>query len=221
MAQPPTAGRARSRASYGRPRVILVAGEALYDLVPGDGDELRAYPGGGPFNTARTIARLEQPVTFLGRVSSDRFGSTLRRMLAGDGVRVDAVVATDDPTTLAIAEVDDEGVARYRFYTQGTSATGLTREAALAALPDGVAALHVGTLGLTLEPVAGAVEAVVERLAGSALVMVDPNIRPWVIADAAAYRARLARVLARTHVLKVSEEDVDWLGLDAHALLDA
>src|SRR3954449_5928714 len=32
MAQPPTAGRARSRASYGRPRVILVAGEALYDL---------------------------------------------------------------------------------------------------------------------------------------------------------------------------------------------
>src|SRR3954470_7545070 len=216
MAQPPTAGRARSRASYGRPRVILVAGEALYDLVPSDGSELRAYPGGGPFNTARTLGRLGRPVAFLGRISSDGFGATIERLLAEDGVGLELVGGTDEPTTLAIAEVDAEGVARYRFYAQGTSATGLTTEAALAALPDAVDALHVGTLGLALEPVADAVEAVVERLAGRALVMVDPNIRPWAIADAAAYRARLARVLARTHVLKVSEEDVDWLGLDAH-----
>jgi fructokinase len=201
--------------------VILVAGEALYDLVPGDGSELRAYPGGGPFNTARTLGRLGRPVAFLGRISRDGFGATIERLLAEDGVGLELVVRTDEPTTLAIADVDAEGVARYRFYAQGTSAAGLTTEAALAALPDAVDALHVGTLGLTFEPVAAAVEAVVERLAGRALVMVDPNVRPWAIADAAAYRARLARVLARTHVLKVSEEDVDWLGLDAHALLDA
>jgi fructokinase len=207
--------------------VILVAGEALYDLVPGDGSDLRAYPGGGPFNTARTIGRLQQPVAFLGRISTDRFGATIERMLAEDGVALDAVVRTDEPTTLALADVDAQGVARYRFYAQGTSATGLTAEAALAALPDEVAALHVGTLGLTLEPVAGAVEAVIERLAGQALVMVDPNIRPWVVDDPAAYRARLRRVLARSHVLKVSEEDVAWLDPErpplatARALLDA
>jgi fructokinase len=204
-----------------RDAVILVAGEALYDLVPrGDGD-LSAHPGGGPFNTARTIARLEQPVAFLGRLSSDRFGVTLERMLAEDGVALDAVVRTIDPTTLAIADVDAQGVARYRFYTQGTSAAGLTTDAALRALPEGVDALHVGTLGLLLEPVAGAVEAVVGELAARALVMVDPNIRPGAIADPAAYRARLERVLARTHVLKVSEEDLDWLALDARALRDA
>jgi fructokinase len=201
--------------------VILVAGEALYDLVPrGDGD-LSAHPGGGPFNTARTIARLEQPVAFLGRLSSDRFGATLERMLAEDGVALDAVVRTMDPTTLAIAEVDGQGVARYRFYAEGTSATGLTTEAALAALPADVAALHVGTLGLLLEPTATAVEAVVGELASRALVMVDPNIRPWAIADPRSYRARLERVLARTHVLKVSEEDLDWLATDARALLEA
>src|SRR3954449_4733453 len=222
MAQPPTAGRARSRASYGRPRVILVAGEALYDLVPGDGSELRAYPGGGPFNTARTIGRLGEPVAFLGRVSTDRFGQVIHGMLAADGVRLEAVVRTDEPTTLAVADVDAEGVARYHFYLDGTAAIGLTAQAALAALPDGVAALHVGTLGLTVEPVAAAVEAVVERLAGRALVMVDPNIRPSAIEDdPETYRARLARVLARTHVVKVSEEDLAWLGTDARGLLDA
>jgi fructokinase len=166
-------------------------------------------------------------VAYLGRLSSDRFGRTLERMLADDGVRLDAIVATDDPTTLALADIDEAGAAHYSFYDRGTAAPGLTGEAALAALPDGVGVLHVGTLGLALEPIAGAVEAVVERLAGTALVMVDPNVRPWVIADPEAYRARLRRVLARADVVKVSGEDLEWLVPDAPAeeaargLLDA
>ena len=192
--------------------MILVAGEALFDLVLHDTeDDLHGHPGGGPFNTARTIGRLEQPVAFLGRLSSDRFGRRLDAMLEADGVGRGSVLETNDPTTLAIAEVDDEGVARYRFYERGTSATGLETEAALAALPERVDILHAGTLGLTLEPVATATEAVVERVAGEALVAVDPNIRPWVIDDEDGYRARLERVLSRSHVVKVSEEDVAWL----------
>ena len=192
--------------------MILVAGEALFDLVLHDtGDELHGHPGGAAFNAARTIGRLEQPVAYLGRLSIDRFGRRLDAMLEADGVARGSVVETNDPTTLAIAEVDHEGVARYRFYERGTSASGLTTEAALAALPDVVDILHDGTLGLTLEPVATATEAVVERLAGDALVALDPNIRPWVVEDEDAYRARLDRVLARSHVLKVSEEDLAWL----------
>jgi fructokinase len=58
---------------------------------------------------------------------------------------------------------------------------------------------------------AGAVEALVGRLAGRALVMVDPNIRLAAIADEAAYRARLDRVLAGADVVKVSDEDLGWL----------
>ena len=174
--------------------VVLVAGEALYDLVLDPSEGVRAHPGGGPFNTARTVARLEQPAAFLGRLSRDRFGTALRRRLAGDGVALDAAVATDDPTTLALAEVDAEGGARYRFYERATSAPGLEPDVALAALPPSVAILHVGSLGLALEPVATALEAVVERLAGSALVALDPNVREGVVADPEAYRARIGRV---------------------------
>ena len=99
-------------------------------------------------------------------------------MLAADGVRLDAVVRTDEPTTLALAELDETGSAKYRFYERATSAPGLTPEMALAALPPAVGILHVGTLGLTLEPMATALEAVVEELSGQALVMVDPNVPP-------------------------------------------
>ena len=193
--------------------VILVAGEALIDLVPESEtiDALAAHPGGGPFNAARTIARLERPVAYLGRLSRDRFGQRLEALLAEDGVRLDAIVHTDEPTTLALADVDELGVARYRFYTQGTAAAGLTSEAALAARPDEVQIVHAGTLGLVLEPTASALEAVIARLSGHAIVFIDPNVRPDVIPDAETYRVRLARVLSRSHVLKVSEEDLDWL----------
>jgi fructokinase len=191
--------------------VILVGGEALFDLVYEGDTDLRGRPGGAAFNTARTIGRLGQAVAYLGRLSTDRFGTRLERMLAADGVRLDAVVRTDEPTTLALAELDETGSARYRFYERATSAPGLTPEAALAALPPAVGILHVGTLGLTLEPMASALEAVVEELSGQALVMVDPNVRPSIMGDGEAYRRRLRRVLGRTDVVKVSEEDVAWL----------
>ena len=210
---------------------IVVGGEALYDIVAGPGLDRHAaitgHPGGGPFNVARTIGRLRQPVAFLGRLSTDRLGATHERMLVEDGVGLDCVVRSDDPTTLALASVDDDGVAAYAFYTQSTAAAGLTAQAAVAALPEDVAALHVGTLGLVLEPTASAMEAVVEQLAGRAMVVVDPNCRPQALADPAPYRERLARVLAHSDLVKVSEEDVGWLDPQrspveaARALLEA
>lgn len=200
---------------------ILVAGEALYDLVVDGDGTLEGHPGGGPFNTARAIGRLGQPLAFLGRLSSDRLGATLERMLADDGVRLDAVVHSDRPTTLALADIDEHGGASYRFYETGTSAPGLSPEAALHALPDDVAVLHIGTLGLVLEPLATALEAVVSQLAGHALVAVDPNCRPSAIADRASYRARLGRVLARSDLVKVSEDDLAWLAPERPALAAA
>ena len=159
--------------------VILVAGEALIDLVPASEtiDSLAAHPGGGPFNAARTIARLERPVAYLGRLSRDRFGQRLEALLAKDGVRLDAIVHTNEPTTLALADVDELGVARYRFYTEGTRRCRPDVGGALAAAPTRCRSC-AGTLGLVLEPTASALEAVIVRLSGHAMVFVDPNVRP-------------------------------------------
>jgi len=206
---------------------IVVGGEALVDLVAGGGGELDAHLGGGPFNCARTLGRLEQPVAYLGRISNDRFGRQLREQLAEDGVSLDMVVETDDPTTLALAELDEGGAASYRFYDSGTSVPGLTPEAALAVLPERVEMVHVGTLGLVYEPTAAALEAVVEQVAGEALVMVDLNIRPLAVRDPEGYRARLGRLMPLTGVVKTSDDDLEWLDPDrdhveaARALLDA
>ena len=205
---------------------IVVGGEALVDLVPHAAGELRAHAGGGPYNTARTLGRLEQDVHYLGCLSDDGFGARLRAQLLEDGVALDTVVETTLPTTLALAELDAHGAATYRFYTERTSAPALTPEQALAAIPETVDVLHVGTLGLVMEPIASALRAVVEAVSARALVMVDPNCRPTFIPDREAYRASLARTLRHAHVVKVSEDDLHYLTpeLDptaaARALLD-
>jgi fructokinase len=193
---------------------IVVGGEALIDLVPHGAGTLNAHAGGGPYNTARTLGRLEQDVHYLGCLSDDGFGARLRAELEADGVRLDTAVATALPTTLALAQLDAAGVASYRFYTDGTSAPALTPEAALACLPPRVDMLHVGTLGLVMEPSARALQAVVKAVADHALVMVDPNCRPTFIADRDEYRRMLAQTLRHAHVVKVSADDLSYLSPD-------
>jgi len=190
---------------------VVVGGEALVDLVPHQAGELRAHAGGGPYNTARTLGRLDQDVHFLGCLSEDGFGARLRAQLQEDDVRLDTVVETPLPTTLALAELDEHGAATYRFYSEGTSAPALEPEAALNALPERVDFLHVGTLGLVMEPTAMALQAVVEAVADRALIMVDPNCRPTFIPDRGTYRRSLAATLSFAHVVKVSNDDLEYL----------
>ena len=194
-----------------RDGAVVVGGEALIDLVLGRDGTLDGHPGGGPYNVARTIGRLEQPVSYLGRLSTDGFGRRLRVELKADGVGLEAIVPTDAPTTLALAELDAAGAAQYHFYEAGTSAPGLTLEAATAALPVRLGTFYVGTLGLVFEPMASTLEALVGRMGADTLVAVDPNCRPTTIDDPAAFRGRLARLLRRVDVLKASEEDLAWI----------
>ena len=190
---------------------IVVAGEALIDLIVAADGRLAAIPGGGPYNTARTIARLGGDVAFLGRLSDDRFGRTLRDALGADGVALDHVVETSDPTTLAVAELDELGVASYRFYVDGTSAPGLTgADAAPVPGPD-LVALHVGTLGLVLEPIGATIEWLVDAVPARTLVMLDPNSRPSATPDPSFFRARIGRLAHRADVIKVSDDDLAFL----------
>jgi fructokinase len=197
--------------------VILVTGEALIDLVLYADGTVVAKDGGGPYNAARTIARLGEPVRFLAALSTDRFGRGLLQQLRNDGVDLGSIVTTDLPTTLAAAEIDESGSATYQFYRLGTSAPSLTPQAALALVPPKIAAFHVGTLGLVWEPMASASEAVLAGLEPETLVFVDPNCRPKVITDPDEYRARVAKVCRQADIVKVSEEDLDYLrpGIDA------
>ena len=191
--------------------MIVVAGEALIDLIPTAAGDLGIHPGGGPFNTARWLARLGAPVGFLGALAADPLGQRLRDQLVAAGVSLELVVPTVLPTTLALAQLDVAGVAQYSFYTN-TSMVDVWPEQVEALLPTELDALYLGSIGLVLEPAASAaVRAVALARERGALVMLDPNIRASLIEDRATYLQRLEAVLGATDVLKLSVEDLDWL----------
>ncbi|MFG5719660.1 carbohydrate kinase family protein [Streptomyces murinus] len=193
--------------------MIVVAGEALIDLVPqGPGAlaALKPAPGGGPYNTALALGRLGSPTAFCSRTSYDAFGEALLDGLRQAGVEVAGVQRGPEPTTLAVATIDGDGSASYSFHVDGTADRLFT---APASLPAEARAVSFGTLSLVLEPGASAYEELLRRAAGQGLfTALDPNIRAGLIPDADAYRARFASWLPSVTLLKVSAEDAAWLG---------
>ena len=198
--------------------MIVVCGEALIDMVTTGDSTRRPTPGGGPFNTARALARLEAPAAFLGHFSTDEFGRMLADQLAADGASLALATFGPEPTTIAIANIGGDGLAEYEFLIQGTSAPNLTRDMIPAELPVDVKAVHLGTLGLGLEPMASSLAALVRREHGRRLVMLDPNIRPVLTTDPQ-YRPRLDSLISQSTIVKASDADLDWLfqGLDRMA----
>lgn len=192
--------------------MIVVGGEALVDLVIDPDGAVTAKLGGGPFNAARAIGRLGSEVAFLGALSRDRFGTLLHAELLHDHVDDSQVQFTELPTTLASAELDEHGAAGYHFYLSETAAPNLHP----LPLPDNVTILHVGTLGMVLQPMASTLEAVVGGIADSVLVLLDPNCRPRVTSDRVGYMARLERMLRRADVVKVSTDDLNFIAPDDH-----
>lgn len=202
--------------------MIVVAGEALIDLVPqGPGALAALQPalGGGPYNTAVALGRLGSPTAFCSRISYDAFGEALLDGLRRAGVDVSAVQRGTEPTTLAVATIDGNGSAAYSFHVEGTADRLFTVPAGL---PAGTRAVSFGTCSLVLEPGASAYEKLMRTAAAQGLfTALDPNIRPGLIPDADAYRARFKTWLSSVSLLKLSEEDALWLGGTPHEWLSA
>ena len=59
------------------------------------------------------------------------------------------------------------------------------------------------------EPVASSLEALVAQLPGETLLMIDPNARPTAIPDMAGWRARMARLIARASIVRVTTDDLE------------
>lgn len=175
--------------------------------------------GGGPYNTAVALGRLGADVSFCSRVSTDAFGGSLVARLAEEKVDTELVQRGPEPTTLAVASLDAGGSASYGFYVEG-SADRLFEVPGQ--LPDRTRALSLGTCSLVLEPGASAYEELMRREAARGVfIALDPNIRAGLIPDADAYRARFRSWLRHVSLLKLSEEDAEWLGADVPGWLAA
>jgi len=194
--------------------MFVVCGEALMDVfAAGDtptGMALDARIGGSPFNVAVGLARMGQPAGFLGGVSQGFLGERLLQALKHEGVDLRCVHRLDAPTTLSLVGLDAQGVPSYAFYGEG-AADRLLPLTALENVPPEARVFQFGSYAMVVEPVAATQRALVEREHRRSLIAYDPNIRLNVEPDIQRWRDTLAWMLPRTHLLKVSEEDVGLL----------
>lgn len=192
--------------------MIICCGDALIDMLPRrleNGNEaFLPVAGGALLNTAVTLGRLGEKAGFVSGISRDLFGAMVIDALENAGVDCTHCLRSMRPTTLAFVTLSD-GQARYTFYDENSAA----RMIAPGDVPDSLAAdaMLFGAIGLIAEPCGTAYEELANRMRERCVIMLDPNIRPGFIDDEEAYRARLGRMAANSDIIKVSQDDLDWL----------
>lgn len=193
--------------------MILCCGEALIDMLPRTADtgEEAFTPacGGAIFNTAIALGRLGAPVSMLTGLSTDMFGKQLLEELHASNVDTAHTISSHRPSTLAFVELK-EGQANYSFFDEN-SAGRMLRVHDMPALSSGITALYFGGISLACEPAADAYVALAKAESDNRTVMLDPNIRTSFITDEARYRERLKTMLQLADIVKVSDEDLEWI----------
>jgi fructokinase len=194
--------------------VIVVCGEALMDVFDAGatavGVNLDARIGGSPYNVALGLARLAQPVAFCGTISTGFLGQRLMRSLADEGIDASLVQRVPEPTSVCFVGLDAQGVPAYDFVGEHGADRQLGADV-LARLPSNLRALHFGSYAMVVEPVAITQRALVEREHRRTVVTYDPNVRLVVEPRLERWRETLDWMLPRTHLLKISDEDLHLL----------
>ncbi|MEP5728622.1 MAG: carbohydrate kinase [Sulfitobacter sp.] len=193
--------------------MIVSCGEALIDMIPMTGpsgeQSLKPHAGGAVFNTAIALGRLGTRSSFLSGISTDLFGKVLLKQLHDSNVETDLVLASDRPTTLAFVELND-GHATYVFYDENTAGRMLDPDN-LPKVPAAAKAMYFGGISLINEPAADFYLALAQRESAKRVIVADPNIRANFVSDEPRYRARLEKLIACVDIIKVSDEDLDWI----------
>jgi fructokinase len=189
---------------------VWVVGEVLIDLIP-DADQYLAIVGGGPANTAKSLAKLGVKTYFIDGISTDRYGQIAKGELLSANVLLDYVQYSNKPTCTAKVTLSKSGGATYEFVIEDTATFDFSTQW----LPDPQrlkpSLLHIGTLATVIEPGASDLLKWGQNVANVAPIVFDPNIRPAVLGDRNEYLKKVEKWVEISSAVKVSDEDLNWL----------
>ena len=185
---------------------ILAIGEALIDVVITyeQPDFPVEIPGGSPANVALTLGRLNRPVALATWIGLDERGRLIDFHMNDSDVHVTAASRGASHTSTALARLDESGAASYTFDLEWAPTPPIK-------VPPTAQILEAGSISAIIEPGASAVLDALARGREHALVCFDPNARPSIMGEPEAALASLERFIALADVVKVSDEDIEWL----------
>ena len=200
---------------------VISHGEMLIDFVSTvngvsliEAPSFLKAPGGAPANVAVGLARLGVSTGFLGQVGDDAFGHFLEQTLRENNVDVSALrFSREARTMLAFVSLRVDGERDFMFYRHPSADMLYRPEDVDEAYIRSAQAFHFGTISLISEPArSAALHAVQIAREAGLLISFDPNLRLnlWPTENAA--REAMLSGWSLAHVIKVSEEELEFLG---------
>lgn len=201
---------------------VICCGEALVDrLGPPGGDPAEGGEnclGGAPANVCCGLARLGTPTGFLGRLGRDAIGAAFAQLFQERGVDQQGLQWDEQrPSRIVLVQRQYNGERSFGGFLGDTGAGFADMSLAKDQIPPSLFQparwLLFGTIPLASPTAAAALEqAMALAEARQVQLALDVNWRPtfWRCGEAMA-RQRIAPLLERVHVLKLSVEEAEWL----------
>ncbi len=199
---------------------IITFGEALIDFVPKTNGqplsqvkEFMRAPGGAPANVAVAIAKLGGNSYFAGKVGDDSFGHFLISMFTEEKVKTDYVLLTKEvKTALAFISLKENGERDFLFYRDPSADMLIAAEDLDKSWFFDAAIFHFGSNTLSYSTCNKATYKAIEFAKATAtLISFDPNIRLSLWSSSAKAREQILAILPQVDILKVSEEEYQFL----------
>lgn len=199
---------------------VVCMGELLIDFVAlehgvsvGEASGFKKAPGGAPANVAVAVAKLGHPSAFLGQVGDDPFGHHLAEVLQHEGVDISGLrYSTEARTALAFVSLTKEGERSFVFYRHPSADMLQRPEQVAIEVLNGKRIFHFGSITLITEPSrSSTLMAARAAHTNGLLISYDPNLRLSLWPSAEAAREGMLTGLNHAHVVKISEEEVEFL----------
>ncbi|NWG15066.1 MAG: histidine kinase [Chloroflexi bacterium] len=199
---------------------VVCFGELLIDFVAqqhgvsvGEAFSFQKAPGGAPANVAVAVSRLGHESVFLGQVGNDPFGHFLADVLEAEGVDVAGLRFSEQArTALAFVSLTAEGERSFVFYRHPSADMLMRPEDVAVNMIAGRKIFHHGSITLISEPSRSATLAAVKAAQDAGLMIsYDPNLRMSLWPDAEAARAGMLAGLEHAHILKISDDELEFL----------
>jgi fructokinase len=181
---------------------VTVVGEALIDVVTTSNGQVE-HPGGSPANVAYGLGRLGVATGLLTAIAPDARGTAIENHLRSAGVVLLPGSKSLTRTASATATLAPDGSATYDFDIMWDLAPTVP-----AYFPK---ILHTGSIATFLSPGASAVKSLLEQAHRHCMITYDPNIRPALLGSHTEAKAIFEELVALTDVVKLSDEDAQWL----------
>ena len=199
---------------------VLSFGELLIDFVAlemgvtvGDASGFIKAPGGAPANVAAAVARLGYKSAFMGQVGDDPFGRHLAGVLAAEDVNIEGLTFSEEArTALAFVSNTADGDRSFMFYRHPSADMLMRPEDVKTSVIDAGDVFHYGSITLIHEPAKSALLMALEHaVAGGKFVSYDPNLRLPLWESAEAAKAGMISGLDYANLLKISDEELEFL----------